>query len=52
MRLAEVLVPELEQKGLTPLYSEVEMPLVPVLVAMERRASSWMPIFCARCRPS
>ncbi len=35
LRLAAVLVPELEEKGLTRLFREIEMPLVPVLVAME-----------------
>ncbi len=35
LRLAGVLLPELEEKGLTSLYRDVEMPLVPVLVAME-----------------
>ncbi len=35
LRLAEILLPELEQKGLTALFHDVEMPLVPVLVAME-----------------
>ena len=35
LRLAEILLPELEQKGLTSLFRDVEMPLVPVLVAME-----------------
>ncbi|HEX9115240.1 MAG TPA: DNA polymerase I, partial [Anaerolineae bacterium] len=36
LRLAGVILPELEEKGLTRLFREVEMPLVPVLVAMER----------------
>ena len=35
-QLAELLRPELERQGLWPLFSEVEMPLVPVLVRMER----------------
>jgi DNA polymerase I len=35
MRLADVLLPELEQRGLMPLFRDVEMPLIPVLVAME-----------------
>ncbi|MCX6032353.1 MAG: DNA polymerase I [Chloroflexi bacterium] len=35
LRLAAQLLPELEQKGLTSLFRDVEMPLVPVLVAME-----------------
>ena len=35
LRLAELLLPELAQKGLTSLFRDVEMPLVPVLVAME-----------------
>ena len=35
LRLAEILLPELDQKGLTSLFRDVEMPLVPVLVAME-----------------
>jgi len=36
LRLAELLDPELRQQGLWQLFSEVEMPLVPVLVGMER----------------
>ena len=36
LRLAELLDPELRQQGLWQLFSEVEMPLVPVLVRMER----------------
>jgi len=36
LRLAELLAPELRQEGLWQLFSEVEMPLVPVLVGMER----------------
>jgi DNA polymerase-1 len=36
LRLAELLDPELRQQGLWQLFSEVEMPLVPVLVSMER----------------
>ncbi len=35
-RLAELLLPELHDDGLWQLFSEVEMPLVPVLVDMER----------------
>jgi len=35
LRLAEKLAPELEAAGLTPLYREVELKLVPVLAAME-----------------
>jgi DNA polymerase-1 len=35
LRLANVLVPELAERGLTHLFREIEMPLVPVLVAME-----------------
>jgi DNA polymerase-1 len=35
LRLAEILLPELAQKGLASLFHDVEMPLVPVLVAME-----------------
>jgi len=35
-RLAELLLPELHDDGLWKLFSEVEMPLVPVLVDMER----------------
>jgi DNA polymerase-1 len=35
-RLAELLAAELHQKGLWRLFAEVEMPLVPVLVHMER----------------
>ncbi|PKO23680.1 MAG: DNA polymerase I [Chloroflexi bacterium HGW-Chloroflexi-1] len=33
--LVDVLLPELEERGLTSLFRDVEMPLVPVLVAME-----------------
>lgn len=36
MRLAEVLLPEVHEKGLDNLLRNVEMPLVPVLVDMER----------------
>ena len=36
LRLKSVLDAELRQEGLWQLFSEVEMPLVPVLVAMER----------------
>jgi len=35
-QLAELLEPELHQQGLWQLFSEVEMPLVPVLIHMER----------------
>ncbi|MDO8674295.1 MAG: DNA polymerase I, partial [Dehalococcoidia bacterium] len=35
-RLHKLLAPELREKGLWQLFHEVEMPLVPVLVAMER----------------
>jgi DNA polymerase-1 len=35
-QLAELLTPELHQQGLWQLFSEVETPLVPVLVNMER----------------
>jgi DNA polymerase-1 len=33
--LAQILLPELDEKGLSPLFRDIEMPLVPVLVAME-----------------
>ena len=33
--LAQILLPELEEKGLTSLFRDVEMPLTPVLVTME-----------------
>ena len=36
LRLAKMLEPELHQQGLWQLFSEVEMPLMPVLVRMER----------------
>jgi len=36
LRLAELLNEELRQQGLWQLFSEVEMPLVPVLIRMER----------------
>jgi DNA polymerase-1 len=36
LRLKSLLDPELRKEGLWQLFSEVEMPLVPVLVAMER----------------
>ncbi len=36
LRLAELLDAELRQQGLWQLFSEVEMPLVPVLIHMER----------------
>ena len=35
-RLAKMLEPELHQQGLWQLFAEVEMPLMPVLVRMER----------------
>ncbi len=35
LRLADVLLPELAERGLMPLFRDIEMPLVPVLVAME-----------------
>lgn len=35
-QLTELLMPELHQQGLWQLFSEVEMPLVPVLIHMER----------------
>jgi len=35
-RLTELLDPELHQEGLWQLFSDVEMPLVPVLIHMER----------------
>ncbi|MBN1862931.1 MAG: DNA polymerase I [Dehalococcoidales bacterium] len=35
-RLKELLEPELREQGLWRLFAEVEMPLVPILVAMER----------------
>ncbi len=36
LRLANLLRPELHDKALWPLFSEVEMPLVPVIVDMQR----------------
>jgi DNA polymerase-1 len=36
LRLANLLQPELHEKALWALYSEVEMPLVPVIVEMQR----------------
>ena len=36
LRLAELLEPELHQQGLWQLFAEVELPLMPVLVHMER----------------
>ena len=36
LRLADVLAPRLDEEGLTSLFAELEMPLVPVLVEMER----------------
>jgi len=35
LRLTEVLKPELHQQGLWSLFTDVELPLVPVLIAME-----------------
>ncbi len=35
-RLTDLLAPELVQQGLWKLFSEVEMPLIPVLIHMER----------------
>jgi len=40
LRLNEILLPELEREELGRLYSDVEMPLVPVLVHMERSGIS------------
>jgi DNA polymerase-1 len=37
LRLAHILLPQLEQAGLRELFQEVEMPLVEVLAAMEMR---------------
>ncbi len=37
LRLAERFLGELEERNLTELYREVELPLVPVLAALERR---------------
>ena len=37
LRLAERFLPELEEKGLMELFRDVEMPLVPVLAAIEER---------------
>lgn len=36
LRLRAVLEPELRERDLWPLYTEIELPLVPVLVAIER----------------
>ncbi|MGD8398546.1 MAG: DNA polymerase I, partial [Anaerolineae bacterium] len=36
LRLAHVLEPELRDKALWPLFAEVEMPLVPIVVDMQR----------------
>ncbi len=36
LRVADVLAPMLEQQGLTKLFYDLEMPLVPVLARMER----------------
>jgi DNA polymerase-1 len=36
LRLAHQLQPELKEKALWPLFSEVEMPLIPVIVDMQR----------------
>ncbi len=35
LQLAQVLLPEVEEKGLAHLFRDIEMPLAPVLVAME-----------------
>ena len=35
LRLVDLLLPELAERGLTPLFEDVEMPLVPVLSDME-----------------
>ena len=37
LRLTELLKPELHQQGLWSLFAEVELPLVPVLISMERK---------------
>ena len=37
LRLAHQLEPELKEKALWPLFSDVEMPLIPVIVDMQRR---------------
>jgi len=39
-QLAKLLSPEIEQQGLWQLFSQVEMPLVPVLIHMERNGVS------------
>jgi DNA polymerase-1 len=36
LRLANVLQPELREKDLWPLFAEIEMPLVPIIVDMQR----------------
>jgi len=36
LRLTELLAAELHQQGLWPLFADVELPLVPVLISMER----------------
>ncbi len=36
LRLAALLQPELQEKDLRPLFTEIEMPLVPVIVEMQR----------------
>ncbi len=36
LRLADLLQPELQEKDLWPLFVEIEMPLVPVIVEMQR----------------
>ncbi len=36
LRLAHQLLPELKEKALWPLFSEVEMPLIPIIVDMQR----------------
>ncbi|MFC1952882.1 DNA polymerase I [Chloroflexota bacterium] len=39
-QLAELLEPELHQSGLWQLFADVEMPLVPVIISMERNGIS------------
>lgn len=36
LRLADIFVPELQKQGLMKLFTDVEMPLVPILLLMER----------------
>ncbi|NDJ52717.1 MAG: DNA polymerase I [Chloroflexi bacterium] len=36
LQLADLITPELSEQGLDPLFYDIEMPLVPVLVDMER----------------